>query len=149
MADRQGARRWRSTLSIGLLGGCAVVLGIHAFHGLRVTHDLADGRWHSEAALTSQNLTCLRAQVDAVVPANSRVTVDPALGAELWQRTLEVTWARATPVPPGQSADLTLTTAPGPPRDPCAGAVVAARPGPLPASTPTAPSAPTAANPPR
>ena len=69
-----------------------------------------------------------------------RVSVDPALGSELWQRVLEFAWARATPVRPGEPADLTVAAAPGNAVDACAGAIIVVRPGPLPATTPTLPT---------
>jgi hypothetical protein len=123
-----------------LLLGCVGVLAIQAAHGVRTTNDQVRGRWHDDADHASAQLTCLAQQVDAGVPRHSRVSVDPALGTELWQRTLELVWARATPVPPGDPADISLVVGPGRSAQPCAGAVVVARPGPLPPTTPTAPS---------
>lgn len=138
-AGRSARRRSRRLLAWLYAAGCLVLAG-HALHGLRVTYDLSAGRWHDAAASTDRNLDCLEAQIEAVVPAGGRVSVDPDLGDELWQRSLEMAWPRATVVAPGGDADLTLTTAPGRPGDACAGAVVTGRAGPLPATSPTAPT---------
>jgi hypothetical protein len=140
MGDRHGPDRWRRAVAISLLVGCGAVLGAHAAHGLRVTLDLVDGRWRADAEQASRRLSCLERQLDAAIPADSRVSVDAALGDDLWQRALELTWQRATPVRPGEPADLTLTAAPGNPTEPCDGAVVSVRPGMLPATSPTAPT---------
>jgi hypothetical protein len=128
-------------VALAPLVGAGAVLVLHVAQGARTTYDLLHGRWHGAADDAARRLSCLEQQVVAAVPARSRVSVDPALGDELWQRTLEIAWTRAVPVPPGEPADLTLTAPAGNTADACAGTVVVAQPGPLPHTTPTAPTA--------
>jgi hypothetical protein len=139
-ADRRARRRSRRFL-VALAAAALLVLAGHALHGLRVTYDLAAGRWHDAAEATDRHQRCLREQVESAVPRGATLSVDPALGDELWQRSLEAAWgAGAELVTPGRPAELTLTTGPAGLADPCGGEVVATRPGPLPATTPTAPT---------
>jgi hypothetical protein len=130
MGQPHGDGRRRRALAVAALTGCGAVLAGHAVHGVRVTWDLTAGRWAAEATATSHRLSCLERQVDAVIPPGSRVYVDPALGPELWQRSLELVWQRATPVEAGDGADVSLEAVPGSGVDACAGTVVVARPGP-------------------
>lgn len=139
-ADDRRSRRRSGRLLAGVVGVAALVLGGHALHGVRVTYDLAAGRWHGAAAASARRLDCLEGQIEAAVPPGSRLSVDPDLGDELWQRSLEMAWGRAQVVPKGEPADLTLTTAAGAPTDACAGPVVSSRPGGLPETSPTAPT---------